>query len=235
MIKATTIKSYEEILRVQENGTGPVRDPELYYVSVFGAPGDRGDWGWRVEGHHLSLNFTLKDGKVVSATPFMFGSNPAEVKSGGRKGSRNLFDLEEPIISLIMSLDEAQVRDAVVSDEVPDVTTTPNSARLQPPLPVGISSGTLNASQLALLARFVRAYQANFPETIRDDLARRLAGSPQGFHFAWYGPPDPYKPHAFRLQSPELYIDFNNKQDEANHIHTFYRSATGDFGLDSPK
>jgi hypothetical protein len=235
MIKAATIMSYEEILRVQENGNGPVRDPELYFVSVFGTPGDRGEWGWRVEGHHLSLNFTLRDGKVVSATPFMFGSNPAEVKSGGRKGSRNLFDIEEPIASLMASLDEAQVGEAVVSDEVPDVTTTPNSARLAPPPPVGITSDKFNASQLALLDRFVKAYQANFPESIRDDLADRLARSPRPFHFAWYGLPDPYKPHAFRLQSPELLIDFNVKQDEANHIHTYYRSASGDFGLALPK
>jgi len=235
MIKATTIMSYEEILRVQENGSGPVRDPELYYVSVFGTPGDRGDWGWRIEGHHLSLNFTLKDGKVVSATPFMFGSNPAEVKSGGRKGLRNLVDFEEPITSLILSLDEPQLREAVVSEEVPDVTTTPNSARLEPTPPVGISSDKLNDSQRALLAHFVTAYQANFPESIRNNLSERLAGSPQAYRFAWYGPADPYKPHAFRLQSPGLYIDFNIKQDEANHIHTFYRNAAGDFGLISPK
>jgi hypothetical protein len=235
MIKAATIMSYEEILRVQEDGNGPVRDPELYYVSVFGTPGDRGDWGWRVEGHHLSLNFTLRDGKVVSATPFMFGSNPAEVKSGGRKGSRNLSDIEEPITSLIMSLDESQLDEAVVSEEVPDVTTTPNSARLEPTPPVGIASDTLNASQRALLGKFVKAYQANFPESIRNVLAEGLDGAPRSFHFAWYGPLDPYKPHAFRLQSPELSIDFNDKQDEANHIHTFYRSAAGDFGLAPPK
>ena len=75
MLKATTIMSYEQILHDQENGS-PTRDPELYYVSVFGTPGDQGDWGWRLEGHHLALNFTMHDGNVVSATPFMFGSNP---------------------------------------------------------------------------------------------------------------------------------------------------------------
>ena len=86
VIKATTIMSLEEILRVEEHGTGPVRDPELYFVSVFGDPDDQGEWGWRIEGHHLALNYTLQDGRVVSATPFMFGSNPAEVHPGRGKG-----------------------------------------------------------------------------------------------------------------------------------------------------
>lgn len=237
MLKATTIMSYEEILRVQENGTGPIRDPELYYISIFGEPDDQGGWGWRFEGHHLSLNYTLRDGKVVSATPFMFGSNPAGVRSGGRIGSRNLFDFEEPILSLIMSMDEAQLDEAVVSEEVPDVTTTPNSARPEPATapPLGISSAHLNDSQRALLADFVRAYQANFPDSIRDNLAERLARARQGYRFAWYGPPDPFRPHAFRLWSPELEIDFNDKQEEANHIHTYYRNASGDFGLVSPR
>jgi len=233
VIKATTIMSYEAILRDQEHGTGPVRDPELYYLSVFGTPGDKGEWGWRIEGHHLSLNFTLKDGKVVSATPFMFGSNPAQVKDGGRKGLRNLVEIEEPANALLISLDDAQRKEAIVSAEVPDVTTTPNSARPELPAAVGISTDKLNASQRALLTKFVAAYQVNFPEPIRNDLAEKLAKAPQTYHFAWFGTADPAQPHALRLQGPALYIDFNIKQDEANHIHTFYRNTVGDFGLPS--
>ena len=231
VLKATTIMSYEEILRVQEQGKGPVRDPELYYVSIFGAPADTGEWGWRIEGHHLSLNFTIKDDKVVSATPFMFGSNPAEVKEGVRNGLRNLAEIEGPANALLASFDDDQRKAAIVSEEVPDVTTTPNSARFKPADPIGISSDRLNKEQRAHLARLVTAYQANFPEPIRDDLVEKVAKTPQKYHFAWYGPPDPDQPHAFQVQSPSLYIDFNIKQDEGNHIHTFYRNTFGDFGL----
>ena len=94
-LKATTIMSLEQILRELEKGRGPTRDPELYFLTIFGTPSDRGKWGWRVEGHHLSLNFTLEDGKIVAATPAFFGSNPAEVRQGPRQGLRTLADRED--------------------------------------------------------------------------------------------------------------------------------------------
>jgi Protein of unknown function (DUF3500) len=230
VLKATTIMSLEEILRVQEHGTGPVRDPELYFVSVFGNPGDQGEWGWRIEGHHLSLNYTLRHGKVVSATPFMFGSNPAEVRGGSRKGLRNLATMEGPANKLLLSLNEDQRKEAIVSPEVPDVTTTPNSEQPPTAAPIGISGASLDANQRETLAEFVRAYYENFPESIRADLLDQFVRGAQSLHFAWYGPRDPSKPHAFRIQGPTLLIDFNDKQDGANHIHTFYRSLLGDFG-----
>ncbi len=231
MLKATTIMSLEEILRVQEHGTGPVRDSELYFVSVFGNPDDQGEWGWRIEGHHLSLNYTLRGGRVVSATPFMFGSNPAEVQDGPRKGLRNLVDIEGPANALLLSLNEGQRKEAIISPEVPDVSTTPNLA--QPPVacPQGISAAKLEPEQRKTVTRLVHAYYENFPEPIRGDLLGQLARGEEEFHFAWFGPSDPSKPHAFRLEGPTLLIDFNDKQDAANHIHTFYRSRLGDFGV----
>jgi hypothetical protein len=117
-----------------------------------------------------------------------------------------------------------------VSLEVPDVTTTPNSAQAQASSPEGISSTKLEPEQRETITRLVQAYYENFPAPIRADLLEQLARGQQAFHFAWYGPADPAKPHAFRVQGPTLLIDFNDKQNEANHIHTFYRSLLGDFG-----
>jgi hypothetical protein len=231
MIRATTIMSFEEILRVEEHGTGPVRDPELYYVSIFGTPSDGGEWGWRVEGHHLALNFTVRDGKVVSATPFMFGSNPAKVKSGSSKGLRNLAEIQEPAYALAASLTDEQRKAAVVSQVVPEVTVTPNSATPKLDAPRGISSDALSSEQRLLLTKLIKAYYANFPESIRDEMTARLGDGQKGYHFAWFGPIDPEKPHAFHVQGPALFIDFNDEQNQANHIHTFYRSTVGDFGL----
>ncbi len=230
MIKVTTIMSYEHILWLQENHA-PHRDPELYFFSVFGTPGDKGEWGWRVEGHHLSLNFTLKDGKVVSATPFQMGSNPAGVRSGPLEGQRNLIALEAPIKKLIDSFDDAQREAAVISQNVPKVTSTPNPP--QPPSmeAKGISSEQLKPEQLKSLRKFLAAYRANFAPGVRADLKQELARSKGTFHFAWYGPLDQSKPHAFRVEGPSILIDFNNEQDGANHIHTYYRNRPGDFGL----
>jgi hypothetical protein len=161
----------------------------------------------------------------------MFGSNPAEVHSGSRKGLRNLVDIEGPANDLLRSLSEDQRREAIVSLEVPDVTTTPNPVQAPATAPLGISSSKLRPEQRETVARLIRAYYENFPEPIRAGLLDQLAGGLQEFHFAWYGPAEVSQPHAFRIQGPTLFIDFNDKQDGANHIHTFYRSLLGDFGL----
>jgi hypothetical protein len=231
VLKATTIMSLEEILRVDEHGTGPIRDPELYFVSVFGEPTDEGEWGWRIEGHHLALNYTLKGGQVVSSTPFMFGSNPAEVRNGPRKGLRNLVEIEGPANKLLLSLTDQQRKLSIVSSTAPDVTTTPNPAQAPATSPEGISADQLDGDQRQSLTRLLRAYTANFPDPIRASLLDQVEKDPQSIHFAWYGPADPTKPHAFRVQGTAFFIDFNETQNEVNHIHTFYRSLLGDFGL----
>ncbi len=94
-VKATTIMSLEGILRAQEKKGAMVRNPEWYFFTIFGTPGSTGSWGWRVEGHHLSLNFTMDGKQVVAATPAFFGANPAEVKDGPRKGLRILAPAED--------------------------------------------------------------------------------------------------------------------------------------------
>jgi len=121
--------------------------------------------------------------------------------------------------------------EAVISSEVPNVTTTPNSAQAESISPVGLSGTKLDADQRETLSQFVRTYYDNFAEPIRSDLLDQFARGRQDFHFAWFGPADPTMPHAFRVQGPTLLIDFNDKQDGANHIHTFYRSLLGDFGM----
>jgi Protein of unknown function (DUF3500) len=88
-IKAVTIMSLEDVLRIMERDSGDIRNPEKYYFSVFGAPSENGTWGYRVEGHHFSQNYTLVNGRVIDA-PSFFGSNPAEVRQGPRKGLRTL-------------------------------------------------------------------------------------------------------------------------------------------------
>src|SRR6266496_1469164 len=118
-IKAATIMSLEEILRELEKGTGPVRDPELYFLSLFGDARSNKPWGWRVEGHHVALNFTLLENKPIASTPAFFGANPAEVLQGARKGLRALAPEEDLARLLIKSLDDKQRPQAVVSENAP--------------------------------------------------------------------------------------------------------------------
>src|SRR5436190_6391426 len=140
-MKATTIMSLEQILYEVENRS-PTRDADLYFVTIFGTPGDA-NWGWRVEGHHLSLNFTLNADKVLAVTPLFFGANPAEIKSGPRKGLRVLGGEEDLARTLVNSLDETQRQSAVLTNTTPRDIITGNSRKANALEPMGLEASKL--------------------------------------------------------------------------------------------
>ncbi len=119
-VKAVTIMSLESILREQEKKGAMVRNPEWYFFTIFGTPAKTGKWGWRVEGHHLSLNFTMEGTQVVAATPFFFGANPAEIKSGPKKGERILASAEDLAKELYNALTEEQKLIALQKKDFPE-------------------------------------------------------------------------------------------------------------------
>jgi hypothetical protein len=231
-LKATSIMSLEAILRELEQGKGPTRDPELYFLTIFGTPTDRGKWGWRVEGHHLSLNFALEDGKILSATPAFFGSNPAEVRQGPRQGLRTLADREDRALRLLQALDESQKKAATFAAEAPGDIRAAHT--LQPPTDaaVGIAYAQMNRDQQAMLRVLIESYAADMP----DEISRAWLGevAHAGFEkifFAWAGAADRSQGHAYRIQGPTFLIEFNNTQNGANHIHSVWRNMLGDFGI----
>jgi hypothetical protein len=231
-LKATTIMSLEQILKELEQGKGPVRDPELYFVTIFGKPSDRGKWGWRVEGHHLSLNFTLDNGKIVAATPAFFGANPAEVRQGPREGLRTLADVEDRALRLVQALDSTQMKKAVIADTAPKDIRAANT--LQPPTDdaVGIAFSELNDDQRQMLRTLVESYAANMPNEVATAWLDEIKqAGPDSVRFAWFGPGDRLQPHAYRVQGPTFLIEFNNTQNGANHIHSVWRNMLGDFGI----
>jgi hypothetical protein len=241
-LKATTIMSLEAILKEQEKGSGPVRDPELYFFSIFGTPSDDARWGWRVEGHHLSLNFVLEGGKVVSATPAFFGSNPAEVRDGPRKGLRTLADLEDRALRLLQALDESQKKTAVVAAEAPREirsgslkgVDTGLSAKAPDDPPAGIANSDLRDDQKQMLHALIEAYAADMPPEVgRAWLSEIRAAGTDPIRFAWTGPADRNQPHGYTVAGPTFLIEFNNTQNGANHIHALWRSVLNDFALAS--
>ena len=138
--QAVTIMSLDQILKDIEQGKGPKkRDPNNYAFSIFGTPGEQGTWGWRVEGHHLSLNFTIADGHAV-AGPVFFGTNPAEVRDGPRKGLRVLAVEEDLGLELIKSLNDDQRKKAIIEENAPKEIITGNSRKANPGPPVGVAA-----------------------------------------------------------------------------------------------
>ena len=231
-LKATTIMSLEQILKEIEKGSGPVRDPELYYLTVFGKPLDRGKWGWRIEGHHLSLNFVLEDGKIVAATPAFFGSNPGEVRQGSRQGLRTLAEREDRALRLVQSFGDSQRAKALFAEKAPpDIRA---AATPQPPTdaPAGIAVGEMTGDQRLMLRALIESYAFDMPADVAkawiDEMS--ITGI-DTLHFAWAGPLDRSQGHAYRVQGQTVLIEFNNTQNGANHIHSVWRSMIGDFGV----
>jgi hypothetical protein len=235
-LKATTIMSLESILAELEKGKAMVRNPDWYFFTVFGAPSKAGKWGWRVEGHHLSLNFTLDGGKIVAATPAFFGANPAVVKAGPRKGLRTLPEAEEPVRTLIKSLDADQRKLAFRDKPFPEIEEGRPKARVGDP--VGLPGEKMTEAQRKALLKLIEGYAERMPpEVAAQEIGEAKKGGLDKVYFA-YGGGDgtPGKPYTYRVQGPTFVIEFLNEQRDsagnpANHIHSAWRNLKGDFGL----
>jgi hypothetical protein len=241
--KATTIMSLEAILREleKERASGPIRDPQRYYFTLFGKPGLEGKWGLSVEGHHLSLNFSVEDGRLVSTTPSFFGANPATVKSnvgvGPKEGTRVLKDEEQLAFDLVNSLDEAQLKVAMLSDMAPKDIRGP--ADQQPPkgLPEGLAAEKFTDAQQKTLWSLLEAYANCMPKEIAQQrLSAIKEAGVREIRFAWAGARKPGIGHYYRVQGPTFLIEFVNTQPDsagnpANHIHSVWRDMAGDFAV----
>jgi hypothetical protein len=231
-IKAVTVMSLEEVLKIQENDSGEKRNPDKYHFSVFGTPSDTGTWGWRVEGHHLSQNYTVANGKVVDA-PSFFGANPAEVRVGPRKGLRTLAGEDDRGFELIHALDEPQQKVAIVNATAyKDILTAANRKAALDGQPSGLPAAKMTAKQFDALRALVELYASNVPDDLAERRMDQLNQARRNIYFAWAGGTSAGELHYYRVQTPSFLIELDNTQDGANHIHSVWRDFTDDFGGD---
>jgi hypothetical protein len=231
-IKAVTIMSLDDVLRVMENDDGNRRNPEKYYFTVFGEPSDTGTWGFRVEGHHLSQNFTVVNGKVAD-TPSFFGANPAEVREGPRKGLRTLAAEEDLGRDLMESLTPEEKKVAIVTaDAYKDILTEASRKAALAGQPSGLSAAKMSKKQFDLLQTLIASYAQNVPEQLAQARMEQLKKAGTNVFFAWAGVEQRGGPHYYRIQTPTFLIEYDNTQNNANHIHSVWRDFNGDFGLD---
>jgi hypothetical protein len=213
--------------------TPMVRDPELYYFSVFGTPSAKGTWGWRVEGHHLSLHFTTVKGSLIAGAPSFFGANPAEVRSGPRAGFRALGLEEDAARELLMALDPARRTKAVIAETAPNDIATMNSLPINPLSPGGIAAADMTADQRELLMKVVDVYAGYMtPDVATARMEKIRRAGVEKVAFAWAGEAERGKKHYYRVQGPTFLIEYDNTQDGGNHIHSVWRDFEGDFGRD---
>jgi hypothetical protein len=227
----------EGTLRVLEGAVssllGPRRDPELYYLTLFVGPGGAQPWGWRFEGHHLSVNVTDlgPHGQIVA--PLFMGANPARVSSGPKEGLRLLAAEEDLAFELLNQLNPHQRARATIAAQTFGDIVTRSDPTVRPMPFAGLPAAEMTIAQKQQLRRLLELYAGRMADTsARRQLQRIEDAGFERLHFAWAGAHQPRSPHYYRIHGPTVLVEYDNTQAGANHIHTVWRDLENDFGGD---
>ena len=232
--KANAIIELERILGILEGRPGR-RDPEDYYVTVFGDPGADGPWAWRFEGHHLSLNFSSLTNELTVTGPAFMGANPATVPSGEKAGWRPLGREEDLARGLLFMLNPEQREMAVIADRAPRDIITGNDREARLDGFEGIPASRLTGEQREVLMGVIWEYVGNLETDAAEGWMTRIRDEipPSELYFAWAGSPEPGEGHYYRVHAPQFLIEYDNTQGNANHVHSVWRDMENDFGGDA--
>ncbi len=266
--KVAMVMASESLVSLMEEGRlDQFRDPRRYFLAVFGSPG-AARWGWRFEGHHVVLNFTLGAGEVISPTPLFIGAQPAEIAHGHSTVIRPCGEEEDAARELLSSLDADRRRQAIICEAAPPDFVLMNAPHVPesalpgeidaPPLlasivaeaksmpakqrealrferghPKGLPGSAMDGGHQKLLSELINVYVERLPEPLAQFERERIerAGM-DGVHFAWAGDTERKMPHYYRLQGPSFLVEYDNTQNDANHLHSVWRNPERDFGGD---
>ncbi len=223
------VRIVEGVLREQQ---GTMRDPDRYYLSIFGTPG-RFPWGWRLEGHHLSLNVALPAAGHIAVTPFFLGSHPATVPSGPHKGLRPLGPAEDLARRLMAELSESERKSAIIADRAFDDIVASPQRKSDLAQPRGLALAAMDGAARNLVEALIDRFVGTLAPDLMAAQKRRVMEQELGrFRFAWAGSLTPGQGHYFRVHGPVTLIEHDNTQNNANHIHSVWRDLASDFGND---
>lgn len=229
--KTKDIMDFEYLLKEMEPNNSS-RIPEKYFISIYGQPGKDSIWAWKFTGHHVTLNYTIVNDQLAFA-PFFFGVYPAEVKDGPKKGKRILKDEEELGFELVNSLSPEQKQKAIFQLKTFSDIVTINSKHVEPLKPAGIFGSELSLDQKSLLNKLIVAYLLAMPTDIAKIRIEKIVKEDlNAICFGWAGGTKAGIPHYYRVQGKSFLIEFDNTQNNANHIHFVWRDFDGDFGED---
>ncbi len=233
--KLTGIFELENVLKVLENHPpeNNYRDPGKYFFTVFGKPAEGEPWGWRLEGHHVSWNFSAMSNQLVSSTPAFIGANPAKVPSGPKAGWRVL-NLEEDLArDLVKSLDDQHLEQAVIEEVAYPEILTGKERKAIATEQAGLPYNAMSSQQQQKMKQLLDVYLNNFEQNVAEDLKSRIEQAGwEKIYFAWAGGTEQGDKHYYRIQSPVFIVEYDNTQNDGNHIHTVFRDLANDFGED---
>lgn len=235
--KTNDIVALEVILKELEHRKPEdhYRDPGNYHFSIFGNPSTKSIWGWRFEGHHISFHFTFNQQKMVSGTPGFLGTNPAIVLSGPEKGKQVLKNESDKGFDLLNALNASQLKKAIIDSIAYKDILTFDKRKAMLGDPVGLSFAEMSVSQqqklIDLVTLYVRRYTHAFAKEMLDNIKK--AGH-ENIWFSWAGftYPEIGKGTYYRVQGPTFLIEYDNTQNNANHVHSVLRDLKQDFGGD---
>jgi hypothetical protein len=238
--KTREIIDLENVLRVIENksASDTYRDPTNYSFLIFGESGGKEPWGWRLEGHHISLHFTVA-GDEITFTPGFLGSNPGTVLAEvPQKGKRILKEEQDLAFQLLHSFSAAQQRTLILSEKAPwEILSTNKRSHMIKLKPEGMAMKNMTTAQKTLFQKLIAVYLDRYHVTLKNQQMNKLKKTGlDGIHFAWMGNTDPEikkgAGYYYRIQGPSILIELDNTQNDGNHIHTVVRDLTNDFGED---
>lgn len=236
LVNAQATIDHEKILDELEKRKNIVRfnrDSGLYFFSIFGNPSRNDRWSWRMEGHHLSLHFTIVNNSLLTTMPFFFGANPARVPAGPIKGLRILSRTEDLARDLFQKLSKQQRLKALINDTAPRDIFTTNARHVAIDKVEGLSASVFSNSERESLMTLIKEYLSKLRTSValREE-SKLVANGFDKIHFAWAGGQEPRQPHYYRIHGPSFLVEYDCVQDGANHIHSVWRDLENDFGFD---
>jgi hypothetical protein len=237
MQHVTDIIQLENILKELEGrgNNDRYRDAGKYYFTIFGQPAEKGAWGWRLEGHHISFTFSADNNRIMSGTPSFLGANPAIVPSGAQKGKETLKEETDGGFTLLNALSKDQLSRAVINEKALQEIITFDKRKAMIEHPQGIRYSELNNEQQALFIKLVQVYIHRYTKLFADDMMKELtAAGLDKLQFAWAGSQQRQSTdgYYYRIQGPTIIIEYDNTQNNANHVHSVLRDLKHDFGTD---
>lgn len=208
-------------------------DPQ-YYLRLLGELGRRDQpWQWRLSGHHLLAQATVV-GDVVSLTPQFFGTQPARVSGGPHAGFRGLPREEDLARDLVNSLGADQRRSAILSPQAPaDIQSRDDPLAHVSDRPPGVAYAGLDTAQRNLFEELVAQYLNRVAAPVANRAWADLRqGGIDNVSFAWAGGLLPGEGHYYALTGPTVLVEYDNTQDDANHVHSVWRDLRHDWGGD---
>lgn len=234
--KTLQVRSLEEVLYLFEAGEEAYRrdrrHTHKYHLTIFGTPAAKGTWGWRFEGHHMSLNFVIRDGVVVSSTPEMFGANPALIDAGPGRSLRVFAAREDLGRQILLACNDDQKKQMWVSDKAPDDIRGAAAPQAVTDAAVGLRFADMSPDQKKLFRELLGEYLSVMPaQVVKDRLKTIEKAGMDDIRMGWWGESEVNKRHHYVIQGPTFIIEYNNTQNDANHVHSIWRNLEGDFAI----